>query len=339
MQDFVMNAWYMAAWSHEVGENLLSRRLLGYPVLLTRFEDGSPSALLDRCPHRFAPLSRGTKMPDRVVCGYHGLAFDRNGVCVQNPYSSNVPAAARIASFATVERDGIVWIWPGDQAKADPAQVPDFSDTATGPVGTTVDGYTLVKANYEYITDNLLDLSHIEFVHTGTFAGNGVIFAGQHSVRQEGGVIDSDWWMPSVRCPEGFKAILNIDVVDHWLDMKWHAPSSMLLKVGACAPGQPRQNGAQLDQAHILTPATASETHYFWSSNSKYPMPPEQAGYMQHLLREAFDVEDKPMIEAAYANVDKDFWDMTPLSLGIDAGGARARRHIQAMKRSEAVSA
>ena len=79
---FLRNAWYMAGWSHEVGDALLRRRLLGDPVLLFRKEDGGVAAMIDRCPHRFAPLSMGTRTGDTITCAYHGLSFEAGGACV-----------------------------------------------------------------------------------------------------------------------------------------------------------------------------------------------------------------------------------------------------------------
>lgn len=331
-----MNAWYMVAWSEEISDALFSRQILGQGILLTRGSENAPVVLRDRCPHRFAPLSRGRRDGDRIVCGYHGLGFDEHGRCVSNPYSDRIPASAFVTRFPAIERDGIVWAWFGDPAKAEPSLVPDFAATAAGPDGTTINGHTLMQANYEYGTDNLLDLSHIEFVHTGTFAGNGVIFQGTHAVRQEGKQLYSDWWMPNVPCPAGLRRSIQSEMADHWLDMRWDAPSAMYLQIGATLPGEPREAGAVLHQAHILTPANVGETHYFWSSNSAHPQPAEQAEMFRRMLCEAFDQEDKPMIEAAYHNVAGDFWDEKPVSLGIDAGGARARRILEAMKRAEA---
>ena len=59
MHEFLRNVWYMAAWAEEVGEGLLSRRIAGRKLVLFRAADGTPVALEDRCPHRFAPLSLG----------------------------------------------------------------------------------------------------------------------------------------------------------------------------------------------------------------------------------------------------------------------------------------
>lgn len=339
MQDFILNTWYMVGWAGEVTEELLSRKLLGKAVLLTRDPNGEPVALRDRCPHRFALLSMGERQGDRIVCRYHGLAFDTAGRCVHNPYSDRIPAGTTVERYPAVERDGMIWAWFGNAELADPALIPDFSATTLPPGGELITGYTPLKANYEYGTDNLLDLSHIEFLHTGTFAGNGVIFGGRHSVEQDGNRLMSNWWMPNVQCPAGLDQILRMEKVDHWLDMRWDAPANLYLQIGATPPGQPREAGAVFEQAHMLTPADVDETHYFWSSNSKYKQPDEHAAIFRELVRAAFEVEDKPMIEAAYHNIERDFWDEKPVSLGIDAGGTRARRIIQSIKRAEAAAA
>jgi phenylpropionate dioxygenase-like ring-hydroxylating dioxygenase large terminal subunit len=57
---YLRNTWYQAGWSNELkaGE-LFHRRMLDVPVVLFRKTDGTPAAMLDRCPHRFAPLHMG----------------------------------------------------------------------------------------------------------------------------------------------------------------------------------------------------------------------------------------------------------------------------------------
>lgn len=336
MQDFLLNTWYMVAWPHEISTDLLSRKLLGKAVLLTRDGDGNPVALRDRCPHRFAQLSMGERKGDNIVCKYHGLEFNTLGKCVRNPYSDRIPAGATVDCYPAVEKYGIVWAWFGDPGKADEDLIPDFSAAAAPVDGSYITGYTPLKANYEYGTDNLLDLSHIEFLHTGTFAGNGVIFGGEHSVKQDGDQLMSNWWMPGVKCPAGLDQILQLETVDHWLDMRWDAPANMHLQIGATPPGLSREKGATFEQVHCLTPADVDETHYFWSTNSQYPQPEEYAETFRELVRAAFEVEDKPMIEAAYHNIGDDFWSEKPVSLGIDAGGTRARRIVEGLKRREA---
>jgi phenylpropionate dioxygenase-like ring-hydroxylating dioxygenase large terminal subunit len=96
MSTFVKNAWYVAAWSSEVGRQLLSRTILGEQVVLYRREDGTPAALVDRCPHKLAPLSLGELKGDHVQCGYHGMTFDCSGACIRVPGQQNIPPTARV---------------------------------------------------------------------------------------------------------------------------------------------------------------------------------------------------------------------------------------------------
>jgi len=338
MERYLHNCWYMAGWADEIGQDGLVRQILGKPVYLYRLADGTVSAILDRCPHRFAPLSRGTREGDTLVCGYHGLAFGPDGHCLRNPFADRIPAGTDIPTFAVIEQDGIVWLWGGDKDAADPALIPAFPFVPDAPGWRTVHGYTLMQANYQYGTDNLMDLSHIEFVHKGTFAGQGVIFAGQHKVTQDGDTLHSDWWMPGIAPPSVAQGHLPPDaVVDHWLEMRWNAPATMRLNIGVCPHSEPRETGFEVPQAHILTPANEYETHYFWSSSRTNDVDSAEVdNFLRQLFGEAFDLEDKPMIEAAYANVrGKDFWAEKPVALGIDQGGTRARRLLESLIKRE----
>jgi len=335
---FLRNAWYMAGWARELGDAGFSREICGEVLFVYRLADGRPAALRDKCPHRFAPLSQGTRDGDLVVCPYHGLAFGPDGQCARNPFADRIPAGAAVPAYAVHEQDGIVWLWRGQRDEADPALIPAFPFVPDAPGWRTLTGYTLMQANYEYGTDNLMDLSHIEFVHKGSFAGQGVIFAGQHSVEQADDTLHSNWWMADIAPPSVAQGVFPPDMrTDHWLDMRWNAPASMRLNVGVCPHGQPREAGFEVPQAHILTPANQHQTHYFWSTSRPVAGPePDMDAMLLDLFRQAFDEEDKPIIEAAYANVaGSDFWANKPLSLGIDQGGTRARRKVEALLKAE----
>lgn len=324
----------MGGWADEVGAEGLARRIADKAIFIYRLANGSLTALLDRCPHRFAPLSKGQRDGDMIVCGYHGLAFSPGGKCVHNPFADRIPAGANIPAFVVTEKDGIVWLWGGQPDSADSRLIPDFGFVPDTDHSRTVRGYTLLNAHYEYGTDNLLDLSHIEFVHKGTFAGQGVIFAGEHSVKVEGDTLHSNWWMPGIAPPSVAQDVFPPDaLVDHWLDMRWNAPASMRLHVGVTPHGAQRDLGFEVPQAHILTPADEHTTHYFWSSTRFHDLAsPDVDAMLLGLFGNAFDIEDKPMIEAAYGNVrGKDFWLEKPISLGIDQGATRARRILERM--------
>lgn len=283
-------------------------------------------------PHRFAPLSMGELENDTIRCAYHGLQFNHAGACIHNPFSDSIPKNASVRSWRVVERDGIVWLWGGEAASADEASIPDFS--AINVSVPPLHGYMHMATNYEYGTDNLMDLSHIEFVHKGTFAGNGVIFAGEHEVIETDDAIHSNWWMPGVLAPPHTQGIYPPDLMtDHWLDMRWQAPASMYLQIGATPAGGDRADGCIVHQAHILTPETDGTTHYFWAcTRAAEEIDPAMDEVVRQMLLQAFNDEDKPIIEASFTNLDGEgFRDQPPVSLGIDSAGIRARRRIQAL--------
>jgi phenylpropionate dioxygenase-like ring-hydroxylating dioxygenase large terminal subunit len=337
MAGYLRNVWYMAGWSEELGDGLLARRVFDRNIVLFR-TNGGIAALADRCPHRFAPLSLGEKQGDTIVCPYHGLTYDGSGLCVRNPFSDTIPAAARVDAWHTHEKHGMVWLWGGAIEDADPARIPDFSMVEDNAFTRVVRGYTLLEAPYEFGIDNLMDLSHIEFVHKGSFAGNGVIFSGKHTIKDEGDTLRSNWWMPGVKAPPHTAGVYPPDMdTDHWLDMRWNAPGSMHLEIGACAAGAARETGVIAQQTHILTPASPTTTHYFWATTRHHDLDSvDTDNFLRALFAQAFDAEDKPIIKAAYENLEgQDFWAAQPLSLGIDAGGTRARRKLEAMLKAE----
>jgi phenylpropionate dioxygenase-like ring-hydroxylating dioxygenase large terminal subunit len=335
---FLLNAWYMVGWSNEIDHGLLRRRFLGDPVLLFRKLDGSIAAMIDRCPHRYAPLSTGERDGDHIICPYHGLAFDSDGACVRNPFSDKLPKGANVRSFPVIERDGIAWFWPGVPEGADAALIPDFSQLIVPEYGAPLTGYMHMDAPYEMGLDNLLDLSHIEFVHKGSFAGNGVIFAGEHElVIESDRRLHSNWWMADVAAPPHTMGVYDPGTrCNHWLNMRWDAPANMALAVGACRLGEDRDVGTVAYQAHILTPESTTSTHYFWASARGHPSSEEGDSMLRNLFEMAFAQEDKPMIQATWQNMDgRDFWDLQPAYLGIDAGGTTARRSLQKLVAQE----
>ena len=65
--------WYVACQSKELRKKPLARTVVGLPLVLFRDAEGRAQALLDRCPHRNAPLSLGRVTNEgRLECAYHG---------------------------------------------------------------------------------------------------------------------------------------------------------------------------------------------------------------------------------------------------------------------------
>ena len=331
MADYVRNLWYMAAWDHEVPEGgMLARTLLDRKWLIHRLEGGAFAMLEDRCPHRFVPLSKGRKEGDVIHCPYHGLGFGPDGVCVHNPFPDAPPAHVRAASLPVVARHRGLWFWPGDPALADPALIPDFGFVDRAGMKRN---YLRIRGNYELMTDNLMDLTHAEFLHARSFGVNGSIFHGVQSVEQEAdGAIWNKWDMEAVAPPAWSAALVTPgERVDQWLHMRWHAPASMALTVGLARTGTARQDMVvpQMTNPHIITPETATTCHYFFDHDDT-----EAA---EAMAMQVFIDEDEPMIEAAQeAMGDQDFWDARPAILKTDAAAIRCRRALMQLRRREA---
>ena len=148
-------------------ERAQRRLILGEPVVLYRTGDGAPVALEDRCAHRHLPLSMGKLVGDTLQCLYHGLRFARDGHCVYIPGQEQIPQGAKVRCYPVIERYHWIWIWMGDPALADPAAITDFhwlDDPNWGAKGD----YLHVNANWQLVVDNLLDLTHLAFVHDTT---------------------------------------------------------------------------------------------------------------------------------------------------------------------------
>ena len=171
---FPLNAWYAAAWSHEIAHELAARTICDQDVVLYRRTDGQVTALEDACWHRLLPLSMGRLEGDQVICGYHGLVFNSAGRCTYMPAQKTINPSACVRSYPIAERHRLVWIWPGDPALADPAKIPDFHwNDGTDWVGEGGTFYSL-KCDYRLVIDNLMDLTHETYVHAGSIGDEAI---------------------------------------------------------------------------------------------------------------------------------------------------------------------
>lgn len=169
---FIKDTWYVAAWHHEVTRRLLARTILNVPLVFFRRQDGSVAALEDTCPHKFMPLSEGYVQGDTVVCGYHGMTFDGSGQCVRVPGQDTIPRNARTRSFPVVERYGWIWIWMGDASRADPGLIIDVPQLSDGQWAPSRGERMHYKGGYQLMTDNLIDPSHVTYVHAKTLSNS-----------------------------------------------------------------------------------------------------------------------------------------------------------------------
>ena len=329
---FLRNTWYVAALGGEVGREMLARTILGQAVMMYRKQNGEAVAILDRCPHRFAPLSRGTLVGDHVQCAYHGLQFDCSGKCVVNPHGDGkIPQAARVKAFPFVERYGLLWIWIGDDDKVDASLIPAYYSHFDSPEWKTVSGHSYQDANYLLIADNLLDLSHDQFLHAN-YHRKDTFLTTPHEVFQDGNAVVSRRQVLNTVASDAFAGNLpDPDVlVDQWKIMRWEAPGYFLLDVGVKLSNDPAARSLRKCNAHILTPATETSTNYFFVNARNYQRDDAAVdAQIREWQRIGFGEQDKPMIEAIQlAMGGSDLFELDPVLLSVDGAAIRARRLI-----------
>ena len=341
-KEYLKPAWYVAAWSNEVGrEHLLERTIIERSLVLYRREDGTPVAIGNACAHRCAPLSMGRLVGDAVQCPYHGLQFGPSGQCVHNPHGDGrIPAKMMVPSYPAVERHKAIWVWMGNPAEADPATIPDFScheDTELAFVG----GMLEVHANYQLIVDNLMDLSHAATVHEGLLSMPG-LYTSKIETVQRGTTVYANRWMPDGEIQPAHAMMwadhVAGETVDQWAYMRWDAPAHLLLDVGVTKVNAPRTRGFYVYGTDILTPKDEHTTYYFWGVTRSCQLDdPAADAQWKKIIEIAFDGQDKPMIEGQQRILgERDIEDLDTILFQADAGAIRARRVLSALIKDQA---
>lgn len=338
----IRNAWYLAAWSHEIEEGPFGRLLLGEPVVLFRDASGSISALEDRCCHRGAPLTEGVVTPDGLQCGYHGMTFDRNGNCTVNPGEQSHGERLHVGSYPVVERQNFVWIWMGDPARANSDDIVDF------PYHDQHDEWPFkfdmfeIDCNYMLLMDNLMDLTHLGYVHLKTIGGMPAVHveATQETKKTDRGVHMMRWMLDAPPPPTFARAVPFKGNVDRWSDFEYIAPGTVLQRGGAMDVGRGAQENQDQEGAfrvhvyHGATPKSETSCYYFFSVGRGFGQDDETIG------RQVFDeimetfLEDKQIIEAQQKNLSREP-DRPLLIRKHDGAVALARRAMEHLAKGD----
>lgn len=335
---FVRNCWYVVAWDHEIpADGLFARTVIGEPLLLYRTADDGVVALEDRCCHRLAPLSRGRREGDCVRCGYHGLKFDARGACVEVPGLDRVPPKARVRSYPVLTRNRWVFVWMGDPALADPALLPDNFSCAH-PDWRYVPGYLHYETNYLLICDNLLDFSHLSYVHEKTLGGSEEIARARAEIEEIPRGIRVSRHVPDVPSPAYHERIRSVDGnVNRWFVYDFVLPGTLLMDSGARpvadAPDDDRR-ALRFHSCQTLTPETEHSTHYFFQEAHRVGQGDDTlAQTIYEGLLAAFE-EDRRMITAQAESIAR-----SPgarmLPLAMDAALMRFRRLVKSTVETE----
>lgn len=335
---FLRNYWYVAARSDEIERRLLGRILLNEPVVLFRKADGAVAALEDRCPHRGFPLHPGRLIDDTLECGYHGLTFDAAGRCIRVPSQLQVPSGAQIKVYPLVERWGFAWIWMGEPAQANPATIPECPQF-DHPDWDAQGQHLYVKCNYQLIIDNLLDLTHLPFVHPRTLGS--VAKLDEVEVKNEftENSVTNARWLVNVDPPPTYARGNFKGKVDRWQISRFYPPAFVSLDAGAAETGSGALQGdfsraLGVHTINLMTPETASATHYYWAiAQDRRTRDPQ--------LIEAFfrDVQRSVQEDVAVFGIHQRWLELKPdapmVTLNSDACPLAARRMIERLLRAE----
>lgn len=332
-EGYVRGAWYVAGRSEDFGRALSAITMLEDNIVVFRDTRGNPIALEDACPHRKLPLSHGTIDGDHVVCGYHGLTFDCAGDCVVAPTQIDTPPRrAAVHAYPSEDRWGFLWLWMGDPALANRAEIIDIPNFDNPGWGKTPKGAMAMDSHYLYIIDNLLDPSHVAWVHLTSFAGAGTDTRPLDLEETDTSVVVSRWILDQAP-PPYYKDMLpfgaTCDRKQHYecrlpstaLNMSVYTPTG---EGGADKPLSPK---AFVNVSYnFITPVDRSTSKYFWFQHRNM-----HAGDTA-LSERMFDgakmafLEDKDVLEQVQKGMATRTTDY--LNMALDAGAMRFRARV-----------
>lgn len=349
---FLRNHWYVAAWSEDVGRTPTARVMLGDTIVLYRTGDGRAVALENRCPHRNLPLSEGNLIGDVVQCSYHGLQFGSNGVCVHIPGQDDVPDWARVKRYPVAEKNRWVFVWMGDPAEASESSLPEYPFRMIDPGWLTISGYQVVGCGYRLILDNLLDLSHLAYVHASTTGNTALSEDAVLATEVEDDSVRISRWMEDIEPAPAFARFGSFTGnIDRWQVSQFLPPSFININNGADETGSGARGVEQLTSQgkwgfvvyHAITPESVTTTHQFWAIS-----------IVEHMVsdadRDAFLAqmnsvipEDTVVYEAQQVAINLDpsahDRDVNPSgTLPIDRALLEMRRMIRRLHRTEQVA-
>lgn len=164
----IKHNWFIVCKSNALKGKPKRVMLFGKAIVVFRTKSGI-SALLDRCPHRNAPLSCGRIINDNIQCPYHGWTFNKQGECIDIPglCITSHHSLRTVPCYSTLEYQNFIWICPALNYKP--------SDLPYWPIEIhfqkTIFQCT-VRANLINTLENFLDATHTHFIHSGLIRKN-----------------------------------------------------------------------------------------------------------------------------------------------------------------------
>ncbi len=334
----IRNAWYVAAKSSEISRELFSRQYLGISTVIFRKQDGTPVALQNRCCHRSFPLVEGRLDGDVLECGYHGFRYDCAGRCIAIPSQKKAPENIRLRCFPLIEKKPFIWIWPGDPALADESLLPHqaFFDHADWAVNI---GYLKIQGSYVHLHENLLDLSHLSFLHAKTFGTPEYARAPLEATVEDAHF--EVWRHVECELPpiyarplgwEGDQAMRSSGSL--FISPGLHLNTGVLKNLDH--PEKMQDSQPMVKVAQLITPETNTSTNYYYAQCRNFALDDREMGKFMLEANQAAFSEDVFAIEHINRMQDND---RTPgfyeIDVAADRPGVSMRRHLKKLADAE----
>jgi len=268
-----INFWYPIALSGEItNEEPLAVQIMSLNFVAFRDTAGKAHVLSNTCIHRGGALARGKVNGDGVACPYHGWEFGADGKCTflpTLPLDKKIPARAKVDSYPTEERYGIVFAFLGDLPEAerpplfDIAEFDDEKWRANNVVVFEVDAY------YQRSVENGLDGAHNEFVHPlqGAPSIIGTLRKMPIDVKDE-----SDWgcgfMYPASGSTSEETKLIGAGEGETWAGSAHHGPNTLITRIYFT-------EDKKFHQYFFEAPQTDGRTKIFFVNMRSFMMEPE----------------------------------------------------------------
>ena len=271
LTQYPLNCWWAVARTDEVCGSPLARTVLQRRVALFRTSNGTAHAFMDRCPHRWAPISRGKVIKDEIFCAYHGFGYNTNGECILAPSQKRAPPALRIPTYPLVERGPFAWLWMGDPAKADPGLLPTINSQGDSK-RVCVSGYRIINGGYSLIHENLADTEHVLYLHSDSLGGGirrdfrGAVHGVMDIESSKITFLSTTRNMPASPVDRVLLGIEENQGVDMLMTSVFTAPGcfSSEQKFTRRAPKEGFPNAVNVRYLWCTTPISADSCHFWW---------------------------------------------------------------------------
>ncbi len=330
----LLNHWYIAALAGEVTRAPLARIICGEPVVLFRTNAGAPAALGNICSHRRAPLDKGRLEGDVIQCPYHGLRFDASGRCVRIPGQETIPSEAHIAAFPAVERWNLVWVWMGAAGAADPAAIPARPWRADSAWNAESTHYYHVKASHLLMTDNLLDLGHVAYIHADTIGFDASVLEKDPLVTEVEGdrvrntrVVENIEPAPAVKGWGGFTGRVDRVSISDWTPPGYTA-------IQFANRSRTGEGAVEFRIDHFLTPETERTLHYWVLVSRNFRIGDTALTKLIHADNDRVAAQDIDIVEAQQRMIDL-APDRRDMPIRQDKGLVAAHRILDRLAKAE----